>query len=711
MLWHQINCESMHSSQDPSYQNGQEEQQHLIFDLFHDVKRGWDSHFCTIIVYENPYQVYKIKSLNNTLHYTIRGKSSLDNRIKDLEDDGFELLTHLCMKRPPRYYILVPPGRNFTGVEEIEVINNFELLGSIDDCKRAQAAFDEIPFDKLSIYLLNRQNFLHGTKDSRNSRNLSAGYSQQRQTNVDTCPGLNTPEFTNSTDKLPPIDTDSHSGQTVTQSMLSYGCSLLELSDHISAKTGSQRAFTNQGRTALFMEPVARKCGIQSKFLRFEGVTIANTGINKLMCEDHLAPHFDVGNDPRSQHGQNLVICANKMVDVEYKKGKTIRTRTAVIIYSKKCVGDSYEKYTLYMPIALKYETWIKDCNPILQVTPKTIESLGLDKKSPKQLHKIRPQWTKRFYYSPYINEILRVGKASNWNGALMLEVAYAIIFTPNAKTFCHGVALAMKQGHTDENFIFRYINSLVGVYGSVSGGEGRRRMCSHQRSVSRYRIIKSLANLPRLLKLANKPGAKTTELIKQFTKSPEQGGMFLMGQLSCQEFLHILTMVSKLMHRNKIITNQCHKENVTISTSTKTSKRLIENGITNKAERRKMMQFLQNRLSRSDSAAQGKIDDEAIENGLCESLRYNAGIRVYEYIGNAIYTENNSRLVAYNLKGEEIDLRKRFGKSVPYMPSENEHTGVMWWKKGELKNHKKSCLAGDILLTSNKQEEKRRAI
>ena len=652
--------------------------------------------------------MYKIKSLNNTLHYTIRGKSNLDRRIKDLKDDGFvELLTNQSMqdqhRRPQRYYIIVPPGRNLTGVEEIEVINDFQLLGSADDCERAQAIFDKIPFDKLTTYFVSRQNFLHGTKDSRNSRNLSAGYSQQRQTNIDMCPGLNTPEFTNTTDKLPRIDTDSR--QSVTQSMLMYGCSLLELSDLISTKTGSQRAFTDQERTAMFMGPVAKKYGIHAEYLRFEGVTIGNTGINKLMCEDHLAPHFDVGNDNRSQYGQNFVVCANKMVDVEYKKGKTIRTRTAVIIYSKKCVGDSYEKYSLYMPIALKYETWIKDCNPILQVTPKTIESLGLDKESPKQLHKISPQWTKRFYYSPYINEILRIGKASNWDGALMLEVAYAIVFTPNAKTFCHGVALALKQRHTDENFIFRYIDSLVRVYGSVSGGEGRRRMCSHQRSVSRYRIIKSLANLPRLLKLANKPGTKTTELIKQFIKSPEQGGMFLMGQLSCQEFLHILTMVSKLMHGNKIITNQCHKENVAISTSTKTSKRLIENGITNEAERRKMMQFLQSRLSRSHSSAQGTIDDEAIENGLCESLRYNAGILVYEYIGNAVYTENNGRLVAYNLKGEEIDLRKRFGKPVPYMPSEIEHTGVMWWKKGELRNHKKSCLAGDILLTSNKKK------
>ena len=694
----------MHPSHQPSYRNGQEEQQHLIFDLFHDVKRGWDTHYCTIIVHENPYQVYKIKSLNNTLHYTIRGKTNLDKRIKDLEDDGFELLADQSMQhhhwRPQRYYIIVPPGRNFTGVEEIEVINDFQLLGSADDCKRAQAIFDTIPFDKLTTYFVSRQNFLHGTKDNRNSRNLSAGYSQQRQTNNVLCPGLNTPEFTNSTDKLPRID--NNSGQTVTQSMLLYGCSLLELSDLISTKTGSQRAFTDRERTIMFMGPVAQKHGIQSDFMRFEGVTIGNTGINKLMCEDHLAPHFDVGNDNRSQYGQNFVVCANKMVEVEYKKGKSIMTRSAVIIYAKKCVGDSYEKYSLYLPIALKYETWIKDCNPLLQVNLQAIRSLGLDEEPPRQLHKINPQWTKRFYYSPYINEILRVGKASNWNGALMLEIAYATVFTPNAKTFCHGVALALKRRQTDENFIFRYIDSLVEVYGSVSGGEGRRRMCSHQRSVSRYRVLKSLTNLPRLLKFANKPGTKTTELIKRCIKSPEEGGMFLMGQLSCQEFLHILTMVSKIIQKKKFITNQTHGKIVEVSTSTKTCKRLVQHGITSEAERKKLTQFLQCRLSRSHSK-HGTIDDEAIENGLCESLRYNAGIRAYEYIGDDIYTENNGRIVAYNLRGEEIDLQKRFGKPVIFMPSENEHKGVMWWEKAELRNHKKSCLAGDILLTSKK--------
>ena len=112
-------------------------------------------------------------------------------------------------------------------------------------------------------------------------------------------------------------------------------------------------------------------------------------------------------------------------------------------------------------------------------------------------------------------------------------------------------------------------------------------------------------------------------------------------------------------------------------------------------------MQFLQLRLSRSHSLQGTIIDSEAIENGLCESLRYNAGIRVHEHIGNTVYTENkdNDRLVAYNLRGEEVDLRKRFGKPVLSLPSRNEHRGVMWWVAEELRRHRK---LGDILLTTN---------
>ncbi len=694
-----------------------EGKQHLVFDLFHDVKKGWDSHFGTIIVQESPYQVYKIPSLHNTLHYTIRGKANMERRIKDLIDDGYKLLTEQCLrstKRPQRFLIIVPPGRNLTGVKEIEVINNFGALGDNRNGKheqitgfgeKARALFKEIPFDRLADYMVKEQSFLHGKRDNRNSRNLSAGYSQQRQTNTTMCPGLNAPEFTNSTDKLPQIDKET--GKSVTQSMLSYGCTLMKLSDLIAKETGSQKAFTNKERVSMFMGPVAQRHKISPKYLRFEGVTVGNTGPNPLMCEEHLAPHFDGGNDTNSKDGLNFVVCANKIVQVEYKKGKTIKTRTAVIIYSKKCVGDCYARFSIYEPIALKYEKWIKDCHPVLHVNPGTINSLGLSD-SPSQLHMISPQWTKRFYYSPYIDQILRVGKESNWNGTLMLEAAYATVFTPNAKTFCHGVALALEEPVQNENFIFRYINSVRSVYGSVSGGEGRRRMCSHQRSVNRYRIMKSLANLPRLLKIANTPGIKTADVVKEFAKSPEKGGMFLMGQLSCQEFLHILTMVSKVIHKNKFISNECHMSNVEISTSTKTSKRLVSNGIASNSDRKKLMQFLRRRLSMLHSqstSTQGaiEIDDEAIENGLCESLRYHAEIHVHEYIGDTVYTEKHGKIVAYNLRGEELDLRERFGKPVVSLPTKNQHKGVMWWVTGQLKlrRNQETSLYGDILLTT----------
>ena len=613
-------------------------EQHLVFDLFHG--KGWESHYATIIVQENPSQVYTIGSLHNTLHYALRGKENMNRRVEDLLEDGFQLLTkeeaQNSRTRPKRFLIIVPPGENFTGAKEIEVINDLKEFGN-----EVQKMFETIPFDKLAHYLVKKQSFFGrgSNKDNRNSRSLSAGYSQQRQTNNLMCPGLNTPEFTNSTDKLPPVENE----RTVTQSLLTWGCTLMGLSDLISKKTQSQRAFTDHSRAVMFMKPVAEMHRIPLDNLRFEGVTAGNTGTNTLWTEELLDAHFDIGNDPRTKHGQNLVICANKIVEVEYRPGKFMKTRTAVIIYSKKCIGDSYEKYSLYQPIALKYEKWINDCRPVLNVNPDTIRMLDLSEK-PSTMHKIRPQWTKSLYYSPFIDKILQVGKDSNWNGVLMLEVAYAIVFTPNAKTFCHGVDLALKCD-AEENFIFRYINALVREYGSVSGGEGRRRMCSHGDKVSRCRLIMSLANLPRLLGIANKDGIKTSEVIKEFTQSPEKGGMYLVGKLSCQELLHVLTIVSKAIHKNKFITNECHKRNVAIASSTKTSNRLLSHRISSDAERRKLMSFLKKRLSRS-YLSQGVIDDEAIENGLCESLRYHAGRQVYEFVGSIVYTEKMDALL-----------------------------------------------------------------
>ena len=135
-LAHIISSETMAKTNDNDKERrgeGDEEgKQHMVFDLFHDVKRGWDTHYGTIIVQEAPCQVYKIPSLNNTLHYAIRGKANMDRRIKDLVDDGFELLTEQCLRsgdRPRRFLIIVPPGMNITGVKEIEVINDFRALG------------------------------------------------------------------------------------------------------------------------------------------------------------------------------------------------------------------------------------------------------------------------------------------------------------------------------------------------------------------------------------------------------------------------------------------------------------------------------------------------------------------------------------------------------------------------------------------------------
>jgi len=124
----------------------EEGKQHMVFDLFHDVKSGWDTHYGTIIVQEAPRQVYKIPSLNKTLHYAIRGKANMDRRIKDLVDDGFELLTEQCLRsgsgdRPRRFLIIVPPGRNITGLKEIEVINDFRAIGKEEATRKLRVSF------------------------------------------------------------------------------------------------------------------------------------------------------------------------------------------------------------------------------------------------------------------------------------------------------------------------------------------------------------------------------------------------------------------------------------------------------------------------------------------------------------------------------------------------------------------------------------------
>ena len=190
-----------------------------------------------------------------------------------------------------------------------------------------------------------------------------------------------------------------------------------------------------------------------------------------------------------------------------------------------------------------------------------------------------------------------------------------------------------------------------------------------------------SLKNLKEVVEIANSTN-DTAYLVRMMSRSPDRGGVVMVGPLIAQEILHVLSCVG-------IITNPIHADNAIVSRGTKTSKRLTTMGIT---------------LSDHDGlmahiSAHLKISPAVAENALCECLRWRFGTkRFYDTIAGdqSIYTMRNGRLTVFNFRGEEREL------FLPQWNDDGEGNGdlIEWWRR----DFAPEDIAGSVVLTRSER-------
>lgn len=325
-------------------------------------------------------------------------------------------------------------------------------------------------------------------------------------------------------------------------------------------------------------------------------------------------------------------------------------------------------------------EEWMDAKKPICEITSETIRSLNLSKE--EKFNYLTPQLTKDVYYSPFVHIALGIGLANDECLYSVLEAVYAMVFTPSPTGYCEGVDLASACTSRD-NFIVRFIKRMVAEKGCVSAGPKRRRQVSHQRKVLKKLIMASLHNLLDLIELAN-TSDDTEAVVKAFTQSPDEGGMFLVGELTAQEIINVLTKLS-------IISNQRHAHNVLLATGTNTCKRLGKLGIKSESARSDLVDFLCSRL---------QLQKDKAENATCESLRMKYCKREFwDTVGGEhnIYTMNDGSLVAFDVEGGRADVE------VPRWTTEEPSSGfvgIRWWRPEYVREYNDQ-LKGALRLTN----------
>ena len=329
-------------------------------------------------------------------------------------------------------------------------------------------------------------------------------------------------------------------------------------------------------------------------------------------------------------------------------------------------------------------QDWQQSIDPISTVDSDSIRSLQLTAEN-DEFNFIRPQFTKDIYYSIFVDTLLQLGRENGGDIYITLEAILSMAFTPSPSGWLDGIERASSSG-SGQNFIVSFINEMRNAYGCVSSGGHTRRQVSHQRSASIQNIMASLHNLLALIDLAN-TSDDTAFLVKQFTKSPSQGGVFLAGDLMATEMIHVLSKLN-------IITNQIHMRNASVCRGTRTFQRLKLLGIRTDAERETMMTYLVTELN---------LQRDVVENGLCEALRWRySNRRFYETIvdGQLIYTYgDNGTLNAYDLDGVSVPV------SIPEWvrsASSYQRGSVRWWEDDYEKTYKHLITSRSIKLTTN---------
>jgi len=211
----------------------------------------------------------------------------------------------------------------------------------------------------------------------------------------------------------------------------------------------------------------------------------------------------------------------------------------------------------------------------------------------------IQPRADKKLFYSIYIEGMLRLGKICSYDLGVLFEAVYLMTMCPSPLGWYHDVMVAARK-RGSRNLVEVFVEHMVLEHGCVSSGEGRRRQVSHQGSVTRENVYRSLQNMYRVAV------ESTHETITEKFISSWRRGVYGARGLISQEQIYVLASLGVIKYWR-------HAMNAQITAGTETLARLRDWGITTEGHRAKILRYVSIRMS---------IAPYFTENLLCEFLK-----------------------------------------------------------------------------------------
>jgi len=617
-------------------------------------------------------QFYDVRRSDKNRHFQLFGGTQIDRYICGLVSRDFVELKdpNAEASRPGKYFIRLRKECDYF-LDEVTVVNN------VDSDPIMKEVMSKIPFQDMGQKMfVDEYEAVKKKKGKDTRRNLrwDAGFTVQNSTDGRTVQGMNIPARNLTTRKQIGYGDDCSREHT----MFKSACAVLEMYRHIKGVHPNQTSkmaediFVELPRNEVFSHPWAKELQLfneYEEFCCFEGTSAFATGEAPDFRVWKTEEHFDYLNDTKRRHDHSIT--ALKLVDVELPDDTTIEVRVGVNVYNKSCCSLTMKKIEVNRVIAQKMRSW-------------SASFAGGSRKKDSLSNRFIPTdesediWTydadpdKDGYYSLFCNEIIILAGHFGMDRALMLEILMTMSMTPCPKVWMEGVRYAgdalvhnnhRKRSARNSNFVSLYVDYLRGKYGTVSHGEYNRCRSSHRSSMTYRQLYVSLANLDKLMCMADNTN-DTGALMKKMSSSPSSGGLFGVGPFWAQSIINVATKVG-------LIKNTVHARNPVVATSTATYKRLREKmGILNANHAASLVPWLAHELGESC---------EVVENKLCEMLRdmYGTSGKKDVFVrGHLLFRIEDQSIVSVNCFGE----RESYTYSAPcftgeYMPS------TLWWK------------------------------
>lgn len=494
--------------------------------------------------------------------------------------------------------------------------------------------------------------------DARDNFRVDVGFSGQNSTDPSVFPGMYVAAFTSHWDSYPGLGKDKN----LTETIIKAGIALRRLVNHLMAtkldKPWDDFKDVEDDRTWMFPQREARQRGIEGwEDFVLQGTTFGMNGTLPNGRNHILRPHVDGQNarDAPFNAYWGMVVYE----DLVYPGGVFARNvRNGLGGYGKNSLSSAYIRRASNDAVVTKMRQFRRRWPDRFQ-----FDFGHLDMPSDVKFKVVSPPHVdKSLYYSVYIHGLLQLAKATNNDKGVMFEAVVAMGLTACPEGWFYGLMEAAKI-RNGRNLITTFIHVMKTKRGGVARGRGPRRQTSSGRQVVAGDLFASARNLIHLCKLGTDSN-NTDELVKSWVETPEGGGVWGAGELTCQEQISVLTSVLE-------IGNDVHHCTPRICKGTKTYDMMKDWGYSDDAKRKEILRYV---------AAEMNLDIIETEELFC-LVRREKEKTIFRFYDTFV----NGQPV-FVLKGGALYSIDRDGvKSLVQLPrwkfdAASYHGGVRWW-------------------------------